>query len=299
MNCLIINNPVSGHCKTPEQLEEIIGLLKAKYQTVDVEETTPDINAEEISANNLGRYDLYVVLGGDGTFNETLRSLAGKPNRPVMGYIPSGTVNDLALANKIPFDYKQAIEVILNGRAVKKSTMLMNGIPSASYLLAGMFSCVSYTTDQTKKRRFGKLAYYAEILFKDKGRKGERLELEIDGERHDSLYTLVLCLNNRSIGGLKASRLQFGDNDGFYVVLAKRKKCILSMFASLLHLIRALMKKIENYKSTKNLIIKKISYLRAKSLSNTVWNIDGEKGPVGDVEITHKKDQFELMVPNE
>jgi diacylglycerol kinase (ATP) len=294
---LIINNPVSGHSKKPEEIREITEKLKTKYDVVDVCSTTETLNAEEISQKNSDIYDLFVVLGGDGTFNETLRGVAGKEKRPTIGYIPCGTVNDFARSNGIPFNYKEAVEVILDGKIVSKSAMFINGIPSAYLVGAGIFTCVSYTANQNLKRKIGKLAYYLDILFRDKGRHGEQLEITLDdNETHKSLYSFVAGLNNSYVGGLHLSHLSFDNDDSFYAVLAKRKKGVFNLIISLFSMLRAYIKKVENVEDTKHIVVRRVNKMSVKSLSNTVWNIDGEKGPEGNAEITYKKDQFEIIL---
>ncbi|MDR3263749.1 MAG: hypothetical protein LBT30_05505 [Clostridiales bacterium] len=297
MKCLIINNPVSGHSKSPAEIEEIVNRLKTKYETVDLKETLENVTSENIACENIGKYDVFVVLGGDGTFNEMLRGIVGKPDRPVVGYIPSGTVNDFARSNKIPLTYKEAVEVILNGKTKLKSTMFINGIPACYLIGAGMFTSSSYTAKNEVKRKIGKLAYYLEILFHDKGRHGEQLEITLDGEKHNSLYTFVAGLNNAHIGGLLVTK-QYNDNkDFFYVLLSKRKKGFFPLIVSLLAMVRTYLKKIENIKDTKHIVIRKVNSMSVKSLTNTPWNIDGERGPVGDAEITYQQNTFEIFVP--
>ncbi|MDR3293467.1 MAG: hypothetical protein LBT20_05135 [Clostridiales bacterium] len=300
MKCLIINNPVSGHSKTEEQIAEIVEALKTKYETVDIVSTTETITATNISTENLGKYEVYVVLGGDGTFNEMLRGIAGKENRPLVGYIPSGTVNDFALCNKIPFNYKKAVDVILNGRIVPKSCMFINGIPADYVICAGMFSCSSYVADNSFKKKIGKLAYYHAIFFKDEGRHGERVEVTLPetGESFSALCTFIAGLNNSSIGGLRVTKQDFGNEDQFYFFMARRKKGFFPFAATLFAMLRVYIVKVDRIpRDTKHLVIRKVTKASVKTLSNTQWNVDGERGPRGDAEITYKQDQFSLFVP--
>ena len=47
-----------------------------------------------------------IVLGGDGTFNDITCGIAAMDKRPILGYIPTGTVNDIARNLKISKNYK-------------------------------------------------------------------------------------------------------------------------------------------------------------------------------------------------
>lgn len=51
-----------------------------------------------------------VILGGDGTFNETLQGICDF-SAVILGYIPTGSSNDFARDLKIPKDTKKAMEI--------------------------------------------------------------------------------------------------------------------------------------------------------------------------------------------
>lgn len=54
-----------------------------------------------------------IILGGDGTVNEALQGM-DDPARAVLGYIPTGSSNDLARDLKIPRKPPEALDVILH-----------------------------------------------------------------------------------------------------------------------------------------------------------------------------------------
>lgn len=54
-----------------------------------------------------------LVLGGDGTVNEVLQGIVS-PSRVIIGYIPTGSSNDLARDMKIPKNPLEALERILS-----------------------------------------------------------------------------------------------------------------------------------------------------------------------------------------
>jgi YegS/Rv2252/BmrU family lipid kinase len=289
---------VSGHSKTEKEINEIIDLLKKSYAVVDIISTSESLNAEEISRDNLGKYETYVVLGGDGTFSETIRSIAGKENRPLVGYIPSGTINDVALSNGIPFNYKKAVDVILTGKPLTRSSMILNGTPVGFLISTGIFTSISYTTNQEFKRKIGKIAYYIDMIFRDKGRSGELLEVSFDGETRNDRFLFAAALNNISVGGLRVMKRKFQNEEQFYLILVRRNKGPLGFLAAFLAMARAIFKRVENFgEETPHVLMKKVDAVTFKSLSDTTWNTDGEKGPTGDAEITYKRNQFELIVP--
>ena len=68
--------------------------------------------AEQICNNTYGIKNI-VILGGDGTINEVINGL-NNYKEILLGYIPSGSSNDLARSLKIPTDPIKALSNILN-----------------------------------------------------------------------------------------------------------------------------------------------------------------------------------------
>lgn len=70
--------------------------------------------AENLSASMDGHGFLrIIVLGGDGTVNEVLQGISD-PSHLILGYIPTGSSNDLARDLKIPKDPLDALQLILH-----------------------------------------------------------------------------------------------------------------------------------------------------------------------------------------
>ena len=56
-------------------------------------------------------YDI-IIAGGDGTLNEVVNGIE-QPNRPKLGIIPMGTVNDFGRALHLPSDIMGALMLLL------------------------------------------------------------------------------------------------------------------------------------------------------------------------------------------
>ena len=68
---------------------EKAGYETSAYATEKAGDAT--IEAERALSSH---YDLLIAAGGDGTLNEVVNGIAEQPNRPKLGIIPMGTVND-------------------------------------------------------------------------------------------------------------------------------------------------------------------------------------------------------------
>ena len=84
--------------------DALIKLEKAGYETsAYATEKIGDATFEAERALE-SEYDLLIAAGGDGTLNEVVNGIAEQPNRPKLGVIPMGTVNDFGRALHLPSD---------------------------------------------------------------------------------------------------------------------------------------------------------------------------------------------------
>lgn len=112
----IIMNPSSKSGKGPsvwKKLENILSEKKIPYKlyestyTGHVTELTRQITSTGLSVN-------LIILGGDGTVNEALQGIEDF-GRVSIGYIPTGSSNDLARALKLGRDPEELLLQILDG----------------------------------------------------------------------------------------------------------------------------------------------------------------------------------------
>ena len=118
----IIINPASrsgrGAKIWSEQIEPALKESNAVYQTYfskkagEVKHLAAQITAEHPDDPDLK----LIILGGDGTVNEALQGIAD-PSKVILGYIPTGSSNDLARDLNIPKEPKVALDLILRDAA--------------------------------------------------------------------------------------------------------------------------------------------------------------------------------------
>lgn len=118
----IIINPASrsgrGAKIWSEQIEPALKESNAVYQTYfskkagEVKHLAAQITAEHPDDPDLK----LIILGGDGTVNEALQGIAD-PSKVILGYIPTGSSNDLARDLNIPKEPKAALDLLLRDAA--------------------------------------------------------------------------------------------------------------------------------------------------------------------------------------
>jgi len=295
MKCIFIYNPNSGNGRILRYLDYIESEFKKAYSEVVMRGTTSRedmFNAVQEACNN---FDILAFSGGDGTFNDIANVVCKEEKRPILAYIPAGTVNDLARNLKIPRNIKKAVKVITKGQITYHDAGMINNQYFVYVAGTGTFTSVSYETKQSVKKILGKLAYVLDGLedivqpkiVKVKIKTNDTHE-EIEGE-----YPLLLVLNSKTCGGFpfnKGGHL----NDGIFDIICVKKLYkmhtlnIFNLFIFGAHRKRL----ITNYYQ----MIRSGDFVIETDNEN-VWTIDGERGPGGTIAIKNLHKHLEIIVP--
>lgn len=299
MKCIFLYNPHGGRGKIAKKLPYIIKRLRRKYETVDVYASrAPGDFTAKIRAI-AGDYDCVVFSGGDGTFNEILQGIGGMEQPPLLGYLPGGTVNDVAHSLGISRNsLRRALKVILDGRCELLDCMLVNGTHYAMYSVsAGAFTSASYTTPQKTKRSLGAMAYGLEgvrknLLFRVFPIKARTATAELSGE-----CVFALAMNGRCVAGL---RMNPGGsmNDGSLEGVVIRQKKNPTFFNRLRALLTVAKLFLFGYRFRQNNIAHfPGEVIRFEVPDDVVWNFDGERGISGSIEVRVIPNKVPLLVP--
>lgn len=297
MRCLFIYNPVSGRGKIAAKLDYIVRKLSEKYDTVDTHATTCAGDMTRAVRENAEKYDAIVFSGGDGSFNEAVQGLCEANAVPEFGYIPGGTVNDVAHSLGIPRSIRGALKVILTGKNVLLDCMKINDRYAMYIVAAGAFTSATYTTPQAQKKLVGRVAYGIEGLRKNL--KFDVFDVKIDGDRSSaqSESVLVLFMNGRYVAGLGLNRRASMTDGKIEVAIVRQRPR-----PNLLHRIGAyfvLAKLFLLGYRVKERRIQKLegSHFEVTAEEGVVWNFDGERGLSGKVVVDVLPGKVNMIVP--
>jgi YegS/Rv2252/BmrU family lipid kinase len=214
---LFIVNPISGKGRKAR----IIAHLKEKGLKVVCTEYAG--HAEVLARKATER--VIVAVGGDGTVNEVARGIVGTDK--VLGIIPCGSGDGLALHLGISRHYKQALKTIIRGNVQKIDSGLINGRPFFSVCGTGFDAVVSERFAKSGKRG---LMNYIEIGLKTwKEYAPEKYQLEIDGNAFE-IEAALLTIGNSSQWGNNAKIAPLADiSDGVLDITAVDRFSIMAM----------------------------------------------------------------------
>lgn len=293
---LFLVNPKAGQQELRTHLLDMIDVFTVGGYDVTVHTTQFSGDLTGWIAEYGPDYDRIVCAGGDGTLNEAVSGLMQLDTRPPLGYIPGGTVNDVAHT------------LGLSREPVKAARNIISGVPHAidvgsfcddrwfTYVAGfGAFTDVSYETPQAEKRILGRMAY----LLKGAKSLGEirpiPLRMQVGEQVIEDEVLLGLVCSTTSVGGfrpklpaLKEVRL----NDGLSEVI------VVKNIASLQDLngISTLLTKGEF--DPKYFYTFQTDHIRFEFPTEVKWTLDGEFGGARrSVEIQNIHKAVEIIVP--
>ena len=294
---LFVYNPRAGKEMLKPRLSDVLDIfVKAGYE-VTVHPTQAYRDAYyQIKEYEVGKYDLIACSGGDGTIDEVATGMMkrremGKDVVPV-GYIPAGTTNDFAKSLHIPRKPLAAADNAVKGVPFPCDIGKFNDSVFVYIAAFGIFTDVSYETDQAVKNVLGHMAYILEGAKRIFNIPSYKIKVEHDGEVIEDEFIFGMVTNSRSVGGFSnmvGKNIVF-DDGLFEVTLIKTPKNPIA----LQEIIAALL--IEQV-DTKHMYTFKTKKITFDSVEEIPWTLDGEFGGEQDYVEIENVQAMEIMVP--
>jgi YegS/Rv2252/BmrU family lipid kinase len=223
-NVTLIYNPCAGALrrKRDAPLRRAMALLEAHGYRVQAAPTPGPGTAGSLARQAIEEgAELILVLGGDGTVNETASGMIG--SRVPLGVLPAGTANVLArelglgcnmlkAAARVPECVPQRIAVGLlrmDGYTRSRHFLLMAGV--------GFDGHIVYHLNLELKSRLGQLAYWSGAL-RQVARRPEEFEVQVEERRYRCSFALASRTRNYA-GYLEMARHASLLGEDFAVVL--------------------------------------------------------------------------------
>ena len=284
-----IFNPESGNGKINRLYPVIEKAFIAKGHDISILKTQKSGDAKLFAQEPV--FDMLLVAGGDGTLNEVVNGIMTLDKKPRIGYIPTGTVNDVAHLLGIPRNIKKALNLILETGELRKMDVSKINNTYFTYAAAtGKFAKASYDLKRSDKKRFGSLAYVVRgitDMFYD-----YKMSLKITHEQGviDKTFTLLLFLNGPRVGGInlfliKKSKL----NDGKIEARIFERRRYMTLF------------KVLSFFAIGGLVSKGVHMLKSsfydiEAKGYVEWNTDGEQIEKNSARIEVINEAIEIYV---
>ena len=293
---LFLINPKAGHTEIRSNLLEVLEILSSGDYAVSIYTTKgpKDLTRKIIESGE--DCDMVVCAGGDGTFNEAISGLMPLKNRPILGYIPAGTTNDVGATLGLSRNPVQAARDIMRGDAFKMDVGAFGEGRYFGYVAAfGLFTGVPYETPQEDKRILGKVAYLINGAKALSEAKGTHVCVTADGKTEELDVVDGLVCSTLSVGGFKVGGdLGVSLNDGkAEVILIRDLKNVMDFNNVASSLVR------RDFQS-ESFVTLQTGKVHFSFREPVAWTVDGEFGGVHrEVDIQMHREAVTVMVPKQ
>lgn len=293
-NMLFIYNAKAGKAQIRNNLVDILDIfIKGGYE-VTVHPTQARGDAILAVKEKDETYDIVACSGGDGTLDEVVTGMMQCEKKVPIGYIPAGSTNDFAMSLDIPKNMVTAAETIIDGKDYSCDIGQFNEDTFVYIAAFGLFTEVSYGTDQQMKNILGHMAYLLEGVKSISQMKSYKIKATVDGKVIEDEFIYGMVTNSMSVGGFKritGNNVEL-DDGMFEVTLIKRPM-------NPIELNRVMVALLDRDIDAECMYCFKAKEIVIESEEKVSWTLDGEYG--GDhkeVSIKNLHKALEIRVPH-
>ena len=265
---LFVFNPHSGTGQIKNKLLCIIDVFTKAGYDVTAYPTQYPADAFRKVRDEGKSYDLIVCSGGDGTLDETVSGMIEGDIHSPLGYIPTGSTNDFANSLKIPKKMEAAAQIAVDGVPFLCDVGKMNEKTFVYVAAFGLFTDVSYQTDQGLKNVLGHVAYLLEGAKRLNQIQSYHVKVRFGGQELEEDLIYAMVSNSRFVGGMSNTEL---DDGMFEVLLVRMPKTVSDLNETLSCL-------ASRKSDDKHVYSFKASSVEFDFIQQAPWTIDGEFG---------------------
>ena len=283
---LFVFNPKAGKGKIKTHLLDIVDIFSSHNYEIIIRSTQAPRDAYEKAKEYADSVDLIVCSGGDGTLDEVVTGIMEVDSSVPIGYIPAGSTNDFANSLFMPKNMIRVAEMIMAEELYHCDIGRFNQKTFAYVAAFGLFTDVSYETDQDLKNVLGHVAYVLEGVKRLFDIKSYHMKVSSEEVQVEDDFIVGMITNSRSVGGFKNLTGKNVDmNDGFFeVTLIVHPKNPLQLQEIMTALVMA-------EDNTDMIYSFKTRQLTIETDEEVPWTLDGEFGgnhSYVDIENRHK-----------
>ncbi|MBR1770967.1 MAG: YegS/Rv2252/BmrU family lipid kinase [Lachnospiraceae bacterium] len=289
---LFVYNPKSGKAKIKSKLADILEIFVGQGFEVTVYPTGKQGDAIKIVQTRKPIYDLVVCSGGDGTLDEVVTGMIRSNFLTPIGYIPAGSTNDFGGSLSLSKNMLTAAQQIVTGRNFPCDIGAFNDDVFVYIAAFGIFTEVSYETDQDMKNVLGHMAYVLEGVKRLPDIRSYHLKVAYEDQVIEDDFIYGMVTNSVSVGGFKniTGKHVKLDDGVFEVTLIKEPKNPVELNQIVISLLN---RDID----TNLMYCFRTASLRMTCEEEISWTLDGENGGMHrDVYIENRHKAVEIRV---
>lgn len=291
---LFIYNPKAGKAQIRNHLVDILDIFVKGGYEVTVYPTQARGDAIKKTKRKKDKYDIVVCSGGDGTLDEVFTGMMQSKKKVPIGYIPAGSTNDFAMSLNLSKNMVQAAEDVVAGEDFSVDVGVFNDDVFAYIAAFGLFTEVTYETDQQIKNVLGHVAYLLEGVKRLATIKTYKLKVTAGEKVIEDEFLFGMITNSHSVGGFQritGNNVELDDGE-FEVTLIK-------MPQNPIELNRVMAALVDRDIDAECMYCFKASEVRIESEEEVAWTLDGEfGGSHKEVTVKNLHKSLEIRVPH-
>lgn len=292
MKAVIIVNPSAGKEKAASYQEQLERELSKKYDEVETLSTKKEGDATTFAKDCAATTDLVIAVGGDGTLSEVIKGIAPLDKRPMLAFIPLGTVNEFARALDMPLVPEDVIDELLTYKPRQIDLGFIEGQYFTNSVTIGTIPKAMHEVPSEAKTMFGSLAFFMKGVQTLAKNENYHFEITYDGKRWQGEAAIVMIGLTSYIAGLEHFFPNATPDDGLMHVMIIPELG----FSEVVKLAPDLWKgKIMESEHVEMLTCKTLTVSAKEQL---VTNVNGDAGPKLPVEITVKPQFLTVLAPH-
>ncbi len=293
--CMLIINPTAGRERAKYHKDALKRQLETMFDEVELRQTGSAGDATRWAREAaLHGFDSVFCMGGDGTLNETINGLA-QANKPIrFGFIPLGTVNDLARALRIPLHPEAAIAMLGHCKTVKVDIARANDRYFVNTVAAGIMPEAVGHVSIEQKTRLGPLAYFLTGIKALQNHQTSLFKIETDEGQMIYRSPLIIAMLTNSVGSFRNIAPQARVDDGKIWLAIFKDFTYLDILKLIPEFLAGIPLSCE-YMNLSTMTHARITLLDDQPLST---NMDGDEGPAFPLDLEIMPSFLTVYVPD-
>lgn len=293
MKAVLIYNVLSGKGNVLKDLHKIETYFKVNQWELSLFEVKEGFNLCKDSMDLAYIYDTFLIAGGDGTIHSVINGVMSVPKdmRPKLLFLPYGTTNDCASMLGLGKNVFYNLALLKTDHFEKMDVYAANKEFFVYAAAIGKFSNVSYEINRRKLKWLGSIGYLLNARHDLRHHyhidvKAETKELTIERKA----FLIILAAGSK-VGGFKLDNFTRNPklNDGKIDARIFTRNHIFSWTKMVwFYIFRG-----RHFHNDIHLNTEQITF---HLNDNFVWNIDGEKGPSGRLDVKVNNKELEVYV---
>ena len=270
---LFVYNPRAGKERIRENLAEILELFAERGYEMTVVPTQARDEARQVVKDRSKDFALVVCSGGDGTLDEVVTGMIQSGFRTPLGYIPAGSTNDYGESLGLSRNMILAAKTAVDGIDYSCDMGAFNDDVFVYIAAFGLFTDVSYETDQAMKNVLGHLAYVLEGMKRLSNIQSFHLKVSYDDKVIEDDFIFGMITNSRSVGGFKnITGKNVEMNDGLFEVTLIKIPNNPAEFSSIMGAL------LNQDIDSEMMYCFRTAQLTVEAKEPIAWTLDGENG---------------------